>query len=135
MKNQQTYVKDPYVKTHFATEQDLQDFIACCDPKTGYAYFMSHFFYIQHPTRGSMLYQPWDYQVELAENYHNYRYSVNLLSRQLGKCFVGETMINIKNNKTGEIYDIPADKFYEYQEAKRNNKPLPEIACYKRKDL
>ena len=32
-----------------------------------------------------MLYKPWDYQVELAENYHNYRFSVNLLSRQLGK--------------------------------------------------
>ena len=84
-KNQQTFVKDPYTKTHFATEQELQDFIACCDPKTGYAYFMSHFFYIQHPTKGSMLYKPWDYQVELAENYHNYRFSVNLLSRQLGK--------------------------------------------------
>jgi hypothetical protein len=85
MKNQQTFVKDPYVKTHFATQQELDDFIACCDPQTGYAYFMSHFFYIQHPTKGSMLYQPWDYQVELAKNYHNFRFSVNLLSRQLGK--------------------------------------------------
>ena len=84
-KNQQTFIKDPYTKTHFATEQELNDFIACCDPKTGYAYFMSHFFYIQHPTKGSMLYQPWDYQVELAQNYHDYRFSVNLLSRQLGK--------------------------------------------------
>jgi hypothetical protein len=84
-KNQQTFVKDPYVKTHFATQQELDDFIACCDPQTGYAYFMSNFFYIQHPTKGSMLYKPWDYQVELAENYHNYRFSVNLLSRQLGK--------------------------------------------------
>ena len=84
-KNQQTFVKDPYVKTHFATQQELDDFIACCDPQTGYAYFMSHFFYIQHPTKGSMLYQPWDYQVELAKNYHDFRFSVNLLSRQLGK--------------------------------------------------
>jgi len=25
---------------------------------------MSHFFYIQHPTKGVMLYKPWDYQVE-----------------------------------------------------------------------
>jgi hypothetical protein len=85
MKNQQTFVKTPYVKTVFATNQQLQDFKACCDPQTGYAYFMSNFFYIQHPTKGSMLYKPWDYQVELAENYHNYRFSVNLLSRQLGK--------------------------------------------------
>ncbi len=82
---QQTFVKNPYVKTVFKTQKELDDFKACCDPVTGYAYFMSHFFYIQHPTKGVMLYKPWDYQVELAEKYHNYRFSVNLLSRQLGK--------------------------------------------------
>jgi hypothetical protein len=46
MKNQQTFVKDPYVKTHFATEQELDDFIACCDPQTGYAYVISFIFNI-----------------------------------------------------------------------------------------
>jgi len=85
MKNQQTFIKDPYTKTHFATEQELQDFIACCDPKTGYLYFMSNFFYIQHPTKGSMLYQPWDYQKRLIDTYHNYRYSISLMPRQTGK--------------------------------------------------
>ena len=78
-------VKDPYVKTHFKNDQELQDFIKCCDPKTGYLYFMDNYFYIQHPTKGSMLYHPWDYQKRLIETYHNYRYSISLVPRQSGK--------------------------------------------------
>lgn len=85
MKNANTFIKDPYTKTHFATEKNLQDFIACCDPQTGYLHFMSNFFYIQHPTKGVMLYQPWDYQKRLINVYHNYRYSISLMPRQTGK--------------------------------------------------
>lgn len=130
---QNIYIKNPYVQTEFSNQKELDDFIACCDPETGYKHFMTNFFYIQHPTRGSMLYQPYDYQVELAENYHNFRYSINLLSRQLGKCFVGNSIITVKNSQE-EIYDIPAKIFYEYQVATRDNLPLPDISKYKRHD-
>ena len=78
-------VKTPYVKTKFATQKQLDDFIKCCDPQTGYLYFMDNFFYIQHPTRGSMVYHPWPYQKRLIETYHNYRYSISLMPRQSGK--------------------------------------------------
>ena len=83
--NTPSLVKDPYVKTHFKTDQELQDFIKCCDPVTGYLYFMDNFFYIQHPTRGSMNYHPWDYQKRLIDTYHNYRFSISLMPRQSGK--------------------------------------------------
>ena len=78
-------VKTPYQKTVFKTDKELQDFIKCCDPNTGYLYFMDNFFYIQHPTRGSMLYHPWPYQERLIETYHKYRYSISLMPRQSGK--------------------------------------------------
>jgi hypothetical protein len=78
-------VKTPYQKTSFKTDKELQDFIKCCDPNTGYLYFMDNFFYIQHPTRGSMLYHPWPYQERLIETYHKYRYSISLMPRQSGK--------------------------------------------------
>ena len=78
-------VKTPYVKTQFKTQKELDDFVKCCDPVTGYLYFMDNFFYIQHPTRGSMLYHPWDYQKRLIHTYHNYRYSISLMPRQSGK--------------------------------------------------
>lgn len=81
----QSLIKDPYVKTVFETQQELDDFVKCCDPKTGYLHFMDNFFYIQHPTRGSMLYHPWDYQKRLIHTYHDYRFSISLMPRQSGK--------------------------------------------------
>jgi hypothetical protein len=78
-------VKTPYQKTQFKTDKELQDFIKCCDPNTGYLYFMDNFFYIQHPTKGSMVYHPWPYQKRLIETYHKYRYSISLMPRQSGK--------------------------------------------------
>ena len=78
-------VKNPYTKTKFKNDKELQDFIKCCDPDTGYLYFMDNFFMIQHPTKGSMVYHPWPYQERLIETYHKYRYSVSLMPRQSGK--------------------------------------------------
>jgi hypothetical protein len=80
-----TLVKTPYVKTKYKTQKELDDFIKCCDPDTGYLYFMDNFFYIQHPTKGSMVYHPWEYQKRLIETYHKYRYSISLMPRQTGK--------------------------------------------------
>jgi hypothetical protein len=83
--NMTSLVKNPYTKTVFKTDKELQDFIKCCDPINGYLYFMDNFFYIQHPTRGSMLYHPWPYQERLIDTYHRYRYSISLMPRQSGK--------------------------------------------------
>jgi hypothetical protein len=78
-------VKNPYTKTKFKNDKELQDFIKCCDPVTGYLYFMDNFFMIQHPTKGSMVYHPYDYQKRLINTYHNYRFSISLMPRQSGK--------------------------------------------------
>ena len=80
-----TLVKTPYTKTSFANDQQLEDFIKCSDPATGYLYFMDNFFMIQHPTRGAMNYHPWDFQERLIETYHKYRFSISLMPRQTGK--------------------------------------------------
>ena len=85
MSNTPSLVKDPYVKTYFKTQKELDDFIKCCDPKTGYLYFMDNFFMIQHPTKGSMVYHPWEYQSRLIHTYHDYRNSISLMPRQSGK--------------------------------------------------
>ena len=81
---EQALVKSPHRKEIY-TEQQLEEFAACADPVTGPLYFMDNFFYIQHPTRGKMLYHPFDYQKKLIHTYHNYRYSISLMPRQTGK--------------------------------------------------
>jgi hypothetical protein len=80
-----TLVKTPYAKTVFSNDDQLNDFLKCCDPVLGHLYFMDNFFMIQHPTRGAMQYHPWDYQERLIETYHKYRFSISLMPRQTGK--------------------------------------------------
>jgi hypothetical protein len=77
-------VKAPH-RRHPYTEEQIQDFVQCADPDTGPHYFMSHFFYIQHPLHGKMLYQPYEFQDRLIETYHNYRFSISMMPRQTGK--------------------------------------------------
>jgi len=76
--------KTPYKKELYTPKQQ-EEFAKCLDPITGPEYFMSNFFYIQHPVKGKMLYQPFDYQKRLIHNYHNYRFSIALMPRQSGK--------------------------------------------------
>ena len=77
-------VKSPHRREVFS-EQEIQEFALCADPVTGPVYFMSNFFHIQHPTRGKMLYRPFDYQRRLIDTYHGYRNSISLMPRQTGK--------------------------------------------------
>jgi hypothetical protein len=77
-------VKAPHRRESY-TEQELEEFVACADPDSGPIAFMDNFFFIQHPTRGKMLYHPFDYQRRLIDTYHRYRYSISLMPRQTGK--------------------------------------------------
>ena len=77
-------VKRAHQIESFTTDQILE-IAKCADPITGPEYFMSNYFYIQHPTKGRMLYEPFDYQKRLISTYHNYRYSISLMPRQTGK--------------------------------------------------
>ena len=72
-------------KSEYYSEEHLSEFFKCADRITGPKYFLENYFYIQHPVRGKIQYVPYAYQQELADTYHNYRFSINLLSRQLGK--------------------------------------------------
>jgi hypothetical protein len=119
------------IKWTAALIQELQD---CQDAVNGPHYFLENFFYIQHPTRGKIKYKPFDYQRQLIDSYHHHRFNINLLGRQLGKCLTSDTNISVKN-KQGIIYDLPIGKFYEYESAKRNRTPLPDISQYQRKEV
>ena len=77
-------VKAPHRRETYS-DTELEEFAKCADPITGPMYFLEHFFYIQHPTRGKMLYQPFEYQRRLINNYHTNRFSISLMPRQTGK--------------------------------------------------
>jgi len=77
-------VKKAHKKQSF-TDQQLAEFVSCADPASGPEYFMSNHFFIQHPIKGKLLFQPFTYQLELIQTYHKNRFSVNMLGRQMGK--------------------------------------------------
>ena len=83
-KSEVVLVKPAHTTTVYS-DQQIREFAACADPVSGPMYFMDNFFYIQHPTRGRMLYHPYDYQRRLIETYHNHRFSISMLPRQTGK--------------------------------------------------
>jgi hypothetical protein len=67
------------------TPEQAIEVARCADPDKGYEYFMRNYFYIQHPTRGQLLYDPYEFQEGLIENYHENRFSISMLARQMGK--------------------------------------------------
>ena len=82
--NEVVLVKAPHTRQVY-TQQQIDEFRQCADPVTGPIYFLDNFFYIQHPTRGRMLYHPFDYQRRLIDTYHRYRFSISMMPRQTGK--------------------------------------------------
>ena len=73
--------KTPYKQEKY-TEAQLLELAKCMnDPK----YFMKEHCYIQHPTKGRMKFELYDFQEDLVDCYHNNRYSIAMLARQMGK--------------------------------------------------
>jgi len=77
-------IKKAHVRQKW-TEAEIEHMLKCSDPDTGPDYFLKNFFYIQHPTRGQMLFQPFEFQERLLESYHGYRFNINMMPRQTGK--------------------------------------------------
>jgi hypothetical protein len=82
--NEIVLIKAPHTRQVY-TQQQIDEFRLCADPVSGPITFMDNFFYIQHPTRGRMLYHPYDYQRRLIDTYHSYRFSISMMPRQTGK--------------------------------------------------
>lgn len=75
-------------KTHKSvplTQEQTREIVRCTNRVTGYKHFMENYFYIQHPTRGQILYKPFPFQIGLIDNYHSNRLSISMMSRQTGK--------------------------------------------------
>lgn len=111
-----TLTKKAHTTERF-TEEQIAHLLACSDKQTGYLHFARHFYYIQHPTKGKMLFDPYEYQIELLNSYHNYTYSVNVLPRQSGKttCAAGYLLWYVMFNPDQTIL-VAAHKFTGAQE-------------------
>ena len=67
------------------TNEQVEDLMKCMDPNDGYLHFARKFSYIQHPVKGKLLFDPFEYQERLLKSYHDFRFNINMLPRQTGK--------------------------------------------------
>lgn len=119
-------IKKPYAKVAYNAKQ-VEELKACMHPITGPEYFISNFMYVQHPTMGRTQLKLFDFQVELLHNYHNYRKSINMLSRQMGKStvaggyllwyamFIPDSTILVASNKFEGAQEIMGRIRYAYE--------------------
>lgn len=77
-------IKKAHVKQKWS-EEEIEHMLKCADPNTGPEYFIKNFFYIQHPTKGQMLFTPFEFQERLLHSYHGFRFNINMMPRQTGK--------------------------------------------------
>lgn len=80
-------VKKAYQRVAYNVTQ-IDELKACLDPVTGPMYFLREFMWIQHATKGKIKFEPYPFQYGLIDTYHNYRKSINMVSRQMGKSTV-----------------------------------------------
>ncbi len=75
------FVKSPFKVEKF-TDDNVRELALCAqDP----VYFIDNYCWVQHPIRGKVKFELYDYQKELINCYHENRYSINMLGRQMGK--------------------------------------------------
>lgn len=77
-------IKKAHAQQKYTLEQ-VEHLEKCMDPVTGPLYFAQNFIQIQHPVRGSIPFQPYEYQHRLIEAYTNNKQCIAMLPRQMGK--------------------------------------------------
>lgn len=92
------------------TEEELQEYQKCMEDPL---YFIENYVTINNLDRGLIKFKLYDYQKELINKFHENRFNVCLSSRQSGKCQGKDTIITIRNKKTGIIEKITAGDFHE----------------------
>lgn len=82
--NTSDFIKTPYLTETFSTVQ-AAELIKC---KKDPVYFAETYVRVQHPTKGAIPFNLYDYQRDMINMYHENRWSVSLTGRQQGKTAV-----------------------------------------------
>lgn len=114
------------------TPETLSEFVKCArDP----IYFCKNYVKVQHPTKGAIPLELYDYQEEMIRNYMDSTYNIVLSARQTGKstvsaiyllwfaCFHKDKTILIASNKNKGAMEMVSRIRYAYEELPHWLKP------------
>jgi len=98
------------------TKQMQSELIRCM---ADIIYFAEHYCHIVTIDHGKQLIKLWEFQKRMLKAYlkppKNKRNLVVLAPRQCGKCCTKDTMIKIRNKKTGDVKEITLEEFHSLQ--------------------
>lgn len=129
-------MKNPQLKRAFATDeytpQMVQELARCAkDP----VYFMRNYVKIQHPTRGTINFELFEYQERFVRHMHENRFTITLQPRQCGKtltvamyllwyaCFTDDVTVLIASKNQSHALEIAARVRFAYEELPNWIKP------------
>lgn len=109
-----TYLGNPNLKgsnvSHQWTPEQVHEYIKCAnDP----IYFAEKYIKIVHVDRGLIPIELYDYQKEVILKFKDNRKLILGQSRQSGKCVHINTIVKVRNKKTGEIIEMTIGELYE----------------------
>jgi hypothetical protein len=102
------------------SKQRMEEYIRC---KEDIMYFAEKYFYIVDIDKGKHKIQLREYQRRMLKAFVNpsegKRHVIMLSSRQIGKCFCYDTIIKIRNKKTGIVKEITIKDFFEMTKSQK----------------
>lgn len=134
-------VKKAYTVETFTQEQ-IQEIAKCSND---FLYFATKYVYVIHPTRGKVLFEPYDYQFDMLRSFTDYRQLIFMCGRQLGKTtcaaiyilwraiFQEDQTVLIASNKSDSAIEVIDRIKFAYESLPHWLKPG--VITYNRKNI
>lgn len=100
-------VKKPNIEIEYTPEM-MTELHRCSDDIWNFMDYIK----IVHPDKGLITFEPYQFQKNVLRNLQNHRFNIILCSRQAGKCVHSNTMVSVRNKKTGEIQEITIGELF-----------------------
>lgn len=95
------FVKKPGASSSYTAEQ-IYDIDQCEEDPF---YFIEKFMKVQHPTKGSLPLDLYEFQKRIVQAFHTHEKVIALTARQMGKCVTADTLVS-QDGKQVQIGDL-----------------------------
>lgn len=94
------------------TKEQVAEIVKCSEDPI---YFIKNYVKIVNVDKGLIPFDMWPFQENMVNTFHNNRFCIAKMPRQVGKCLQLNTPIRLRNKRTGEIIEMTIGEFYEQQ--------------------
>ena len=94
------------------TEEQVAEIVKCSEDPI---YFIKNYVKIVNVDKGLIPFDMWPFQENMVNTFHNNRFCIAKMPRQVGKCLQLNTPIRLRNKRTGKIIEMTIGEFYEQQ--------------------